>query len=157
MPAIIDQTHYLEVNNVPLALLGAWRLFEFQKVLSLFTRGENTLIPHADGRDPNPLRVDEAEFQLRIDAYPWRGYDGEPHDDPVDGVLTNMLYLSANVANPPDAPTATQDAVLHLGGLGNYTGDVQVPSLEWGEHDGYTVHGVLDLRLPAGLWTPAGS
>jgi hypothetical protein len=148
------QPFSLDIEDEPLAVEGCCLLRGLSKVLGFVTRGESTLIPHLDGRDPNPLRIDEAVFGMEFLIYPWRDHDGAPFDDPLEGALTNLDFYRDLFA----PTTTTKAAVIHrVGELPDLSGEVQVLDFEPQREDGQTLITAFDLRLPAGEWTPTGS
>lgn len=148
------QPFQLEIDNQPFEIDGCCRLLGLSKVFGFVTRGSSTLIPHLDGQDPNVKRIDQAVWGMEFVIYPWRDPDGDPYDDQLEGILTNVAYFRDFLA----PTTVTKTAVIRQPSpLTDFTGEIQVEDFEVVREEGQTLITAFDLVLPAGEWTPVGS
>lgn len=124
-------------------------------------RGENDVLPGVDGRQENPLYVDEANHEFRMVIRGEVDQTGAPQSDRHAGLRANILALRA-VTEPPASSTGTRAAVLTLPGGGSLSGSVQPLGLRMGvQYEGTSGDGVrglvqratLRFRIPAGLLT----
>lgn len=110
---------WISVNSVQIPndvdpLRHAWRyidpgLSEIQQAAPV--RGENTIIPAAPGRYPNPRTLDELVAQIPLQIRGGFDVDGDPHTDPRQGLIDNFAYLKDGLG------LATQDDVGEMVGV----------------------------------------
>lgn len=148
-------TLYLEVEGVSLHKPGAWRIR--RSLIRLLggpaKRGENTLIPTRDGRDPNPLRVDQTIYDLEMLVEGRLNGSGTPYADEIDGKVTNLLYLRNLLA----VPEGELDAVLYLPSGSPLTAAIQITNWVVVNDEGTSAVVTFDVVVPAGMLEVGGS
>jgi hypothetical protein len=106
MPFTISQpSEYLEFNGVPLST-PAWEALDLSPAYDAAPlRGEDRLIPEAQGRRALHQIVDELSFVIPLAVWGFKDWDDNEYADPMMGLLTNLEFLKANVFAPnPSAP-----------------------------------------------------
>lgn len=116
-------------------------------------RGTNTVIPLADGTDPNPVRITETHHTLDMAITGRRDRFGVLSAAPMLQLQANIDYLRANVVTPPAAPTSTVPASLLMPDGSTRTADIQVLGLDLGDHIApYALEAFLHIVIPAGVF-----
>ena len=111
-----NESGYFVVEGLP--LLGpAWGIFEDVSVVfnPAEWRGDSYLVPHRPGRIPQPLVLDEQTVKWKLLIAGDVDHEGDPFDDPVEGVRRNERRLR-QVLDPPspiEEPDGCRSTVLH--------------------------------------------
>lgn len=120
--------------NCPAWMVGADEdgeggLLDF--ITNVETRGENRILPGANGVIPYPRRPTETEHDIRLVVIGEVDRLGVAQADHTAGLVANLQYLMTNVVTPPAAPTATRAATYTPPGTGSasITADLQVVGL----------------------------
>lgn len=152
----VTAPRWLDVNTVPLDTY-AWRVVEggYDELLNTAPlRGENLIMPGARGRRPKTPLEDEKPVSIPLLVIGAFTPDGDPIDDPIQGMLEHRDYLYDSLGL-----RTIVDGVFHRGGdLADWVGDLQPLGLY-----GWTTLGDgdaavrLDLKIPDGELTEDGS
>lgn len=111
-------------------------------------RGDNVVIPHADGRRAYRRRIDQTTVSIPLVIVGNVDRTGATHANAFQGLWTNLTWLQENVHEPP--PTgATRVARLTLPSGQTITADVQC-RLTLGAQTSATLRAVLDVTIPSG-------
>lgn len=146
MAPFITADEYLEVNSVPLAT-PAWRIIGLSPLLDdAPTRGENEIIPHAQGRLENPLYVDQWPLALNMIINGTYKDDGTLHTNPRMGLITNRETLDATIGIRQSVT-----AVWHRFDGSTRTATVQVIGFTTSTKTVALGRLVLNLIVPAGV------
>lgn len=151
MPGLIvpTATGELFINSISMHT-PAWCVLDLLPLWAFpATRGGNVIVPGASGQRAYPRRIDETTYSLEMVIVGDVDQSGDPYDNPLVGLQTNLEYLWDNVVSPPDAPTATRPAELDMPDGSTRSDDVQV-ALELGRHGAHDVLAVLELTVPSG-------
>lgn len=146
MPPLITSDVYISVNSIVLAT-PAYRVVGYSPLLDdAPPRGENTVIPHVDGRLANPLHLDEwpLAFNMIVDGRYLN--DGTAYADPRMGLITNREYLNANIGVRQSVPLAWR----------RFNGTTRSATCQVVGFTGFSVkthlaRTVLNLIVPAGV------
>lgn len=163
----ITAIRYATVNDVPLDT-HAWRVVDkgYDDLLrSPALRGEDTIMPGAHGGRPNPRFRSPTIITIPLLIVGEYDEDGDPIDDPMEGLFQHEEYLNANLGLPGntgvDPDYGTVDMTFVRGGsLENWEGPVTVIGLT-----DFTVlddikgdaAAFLDISIPAGKLVASGS
>jgi hypothetical protein len=130
MTFVVNLATHLSISDVPLST-PAWEHTNIYALLSVgAVRGENVVMPGAIGRRAVRRRTDEANVTIELAIFGEEDWEGNPHADPIAGLIDNIEYLRDNLVDPPAAtPTSLRPAVLTYPG-GTLTADVQVLGFE---------------------------
>lgn len=150
MATVITRYPHLEIDGVPLAT-PAWEAMDLHGLLQgADQRGSDRLLPGASGVRAYKRRPTVSKRPVRLVIFGDYDREGVAYADPFLGLVANIDYLRANVADPTGTGDGTRTAVLRLTALSSKTGPVHVEGLELSDDDPPTVRGVLMLSLPAG-------
>ena len=101
----------LTINNVDMHIGGCWNVLNPQVLwMPTDTRGANSVVSHASGRLPKPWHLDQSTYSLQIIIDGCNDWDGDPYDNPLEGLETNIEYLFQTIIIPPDDPLSSYDA-----------------------------------------------
>lgn len=146
---LLDQ--YLIINAVPLAtpaffLANHDALKEEAPLL-----GEDTQVPGAAGRLPNPRWRDERTLTFPLWVRGRQDLEGAVITDPRQGLINNVKYLKDNLGIASDVGDGTVVAIWHQYDGTELTANVH-PALKGGNQDGQDVVllTTLDITIPAG-------
>lgn len=94
-------------------------------------RGENRILPGANGVIPYPKRNTETEHERRLLVVGEVDRLGNVNADHTAGLVTNLRYLMTNVVAPPGGTDGTRAATWTPPGAGSaaVTADIQVTGL----------------------------
>lgn len=158
MPGLIDYACQgtLEIEGVSMNN-PAWSVIDISPLWAAFdTRGQNRLIPGAQGTIAYRKRLTERDHPLAIVIIGDVDENGDPHDDPVEGLEFNLDTLLA-VLQPDSA--ATKAATLTLPSGTTRTAEVQIEGFEVirTEIDIATqtyaaMEGVINMTIPQGVF-----
>lgn len=152
---LITRSEYLEIDGVPLAT-PAWEVAA-GGLLPLLQgpaiRGTDRLLPGVPGVKARKRRATVTLRSVPMKIFVDVDLDGDPYDDPAEGLTANVDYLRANVADPTNIGDGTRTATLHLKDGSTRSGAVHVESLELGGDDENAVLAVLTLSIPGGALT----
>jgi hypothetical protein len=158
MPGLVDYACQgaLEIDSVSLNT-PAWSVVDITPLWAAFdTRGQNRLIPGASGVVAYRKRITERDHPLAIVIIGDVDENGDPHDDPVEGLEFNLDTLLAVLM--PDAD-ASKPATLTLPSGTTRTAQVQIESFEVVrteidiENLTYAaMEGVIQMTIPAGVF-----
>lgn len=156
---VTDPT-WLEVNGVDLATY-AWRITDLSDLLADGpVRGRDRLLPLSPGVRGYPRRRTARVCSLPMDIYGHYTEDGEDIEDPMQGVIDHLLYLSANLGIGEDATAddGTVPAIWHLPDESTLGADVHVLSIDNIRDVGPgLLRCVLDISIPAGRFLEVAS
>lgn len=150
----------LTINGVDMHTL-AWNVLDIIPLwIHSATRGENVIIPGADGRRAYPRRIDEGRYSLPMLIGGVADKDGNAYTNRWSGLQANLEYLRANVVTPPAAPTATRSATLLMPDGTTRIAEVQVDILVLPPHDSAgrpaaSLECILELIVPPGRFVAA--
>lgn len=129
-----------------------WWILEMSDLDNLAVRGDNTLIPHAPGLDPNPLIVDEATYVLPFCVVGDADRAGNATaSNALVQLQSNWDWLLTHVAGPYDGIVETRTVKRVKADGSNQTGEGQF-RLQIVKQRGSIYDVVLTLTLPAGRW-----
>jgi hypothetical protein len=131
----------------------AWWVLDLSPLDNVALRGESTLIPHAAGRDPNPLIVDEGTYVMPFVIV--GDSDRAGNATASDGLIqlqSNWDWLLAHVMGPLDGITETRQVKRTRAGGASSTKPAEI-HLEIVKQRGAIYDVVLTLTVPAGRWT----
>jgi hypothetical protein len=134
---------------------GAWMIITPERVESPPPkRRTNTLMPEVDGKRGNPGWNDEHSLSLDMLFMGDNDHAGDPHADPLTGLLDNLRWYDTNVVNAEEDDRGTVEAVYTYRDGTTATFRIQVDELQWGDGSPdkpCTLRVVLpDGRIPAG-------
>jgi hypothetical protein len=160
MTVLPDVDYYLVLNSVPLDTYG-WRVLSYDDLLSgPVLRGDDVVMPTAAGVRPYPRRIDVAVRSLSVVVDGRFDEDGDPYDDPFEGMIVNRDYLRANLGIGLTTGDGTVPAVFNRGDLTDLAGDVTVLAMsDWqtvAAREGFGSFR-LDLSIPDGELAESGS
>lgn len=114
-------------------------------------RGENVIVPGAQGTRAQRRRVTETSYSLPFAISGVVDPDGNPVANPMNQLKLNIDYLRENVIDPPPNQARTRSATLTLpDGMTVLTAEVQVVRFQMGDHAGPVVRAALTILIPAG-------
>lgn len=154
MPTI-TASEYLTINSVPLAT-PAWKTVDVAPLFdSAPQRGENRVVPHANGRVAYLRRNDEWPIQLNLVIFGAYDQNGVLASNKRLQLLTNIEYLKTNVVAPTGTGDGTRTAVWTQAGGTTKTAPVHVLRLTCAQivPGSASVRAVLELVVPAGQFT----
>lgn len=135
MPYTINFPTHLEIDMVPLST-PAWEHLNLYALLGAATvRGENVVMPGAVGVRPVRRRPTETNYTVDMAIYGDRDWQGDPYDDPMMGLWSNLAHLRANVVDPLAKTNSVRTATIVLP-EGTLTAAVQVLGFEITENVG---------------------
>lgn len=154
----VTRTWYLELNSVPLAT-PAWEIPDLSTLLDSGTlRGGDIPIPGVDGVIANRRRRGVWVMTFPLDVMGDVDEDGDPVDDPNEGVNVHMAYLNGALGFADPTGDGTVPAVFHRGDLPSWTADVHFLGLKGSQKQGeFLVRTTFDISVPAGRWDEAAS
>lgn len=114
-------------------------------------RGENLVIPGAQGRRPNPRRLDQAIYVMPIHIIGEVNVSGGTYANPLQGLYENLRWLRDNVHALP-AGSYTREASLTLPDTSELVADVQA-NLQLVSQRGAEADGIFELIIPTGDFT----
>lgn len=113
-------------------------------------RGQNRVIPGANGRRPYPRRKDETTYEMPMLIGGLTDRSGNPATGaPFEQLRSNIDFLRANVCGPWDGTTTTRTAKLTLPDDSELTAQVQC-RITLGAQNGEWIRAVLAVTVPAG-------
>lgn len=123
-------THHLEIDGVPLST-PAWEHLDIHTLYSApDRRGENRVMPGANGRRALPWRHDETMRTITLAIFGDKSWDGSLNADAVAGLWANVAHLQSFVfANPLNAGS-TREATIKRDGQTDLTATIQVRGFE---------------------------
>jgi hypothetical protein len=144
-----------EVDDVPM-ISPAWTVLNIQVLWTgptvVFSNRQQA---GTRGRKPYPGLEDEARFSVRFHLLGQYDINGDPYDDPQEGLELNYFYLRENVWDPVDpvrTSTVTTPSGLEL------TTAIQFEPFPMDELIGLSDYtGNLGIVLPEGAHYPGGS
>lgn len=148
MAYVVNRTQYLEINSVPLAT-PAWRIKDLSRLYGLEVRGDDRILPGADGARPFRRRVTVRTVGLPLLVEGRFTHEGASNSNIWDGLDDNIDHLMTNVVTPATSTAGTRTAVWHRAN-GNINADVHVEGFEpqgWGQ--GWVLF-LLEISIPAG-------
>lgn len=157
MPITLSLTEYLSIDNIPLAVEGAW---EWPDLSPLWEgadkRGRDRLVPGAAGVVPYPRRATVSRRAIEGYIYGFRDLNGVAFADVRVGLEANVSYLQEELEADPGTADGTRTAVLHLPS-GTKSGPVHVEKLRLSAFGPTSARAVLELSIPGGALVYAGS
>lgn len=152
MPDTITATEYLEVNAIALAT-PAYRVISLAPLLGLApTRGQDLLLPYANGRVGRRRRLDEQILTFGLHVMGQRSRTNTIYTDPQMGLVTNSEYLKANLGVAVSGITVP--AIWHRRDGTTKTANVIVQGLvQWQKNSPTWAVTTFDLVVPAGAFT----
>ena len=150
MPVITD-TMYLEINNIPLAT-PAWRVLDLSPLWDAApVRGEDRLIPFAQGVKPLARVVDALRVQCPLLIKGDRDQDNAIISNTNIGLASNTDYLRSNIWTPNPAGDGTWPLVLHMPDSSTRGADCFVlPPMQLVPAGKIALRAVIDILIPAG-------
>lgn len=163
----LTQEGSLSLDGINLAnSFGAWGILSDAKgvggLVPLWTdfevRGENRILPSVTGVIMYEHRVTESEFDLTLAVTgDIDGQTGAIPTDAIQGLETNLAYLTTNVILPPGNSTGTRAGVLTKPSGATLTTSVQVMYTKVQtyllQECGSLWIGKLHIRLPEGRFS----
>jgi hypothetical protein len=145
-------SQYLDLAGVPMST-PAWEVLNLQTLLSgPSVRGSNVIIPGAAGVRPRRRRATERTVSLELSIGGYKDPEGNTHDDPVEGLVLNILELRT-LTDPLATNNSVLTATLYWRDL-TLTAGVQVGALEIGAALGqFNVAATLDITLISGAFS----
>lgn len=141
---------YTEIGSVPLTTTG-WRQ---ENVSELWKpadqRGEDVLIPGADGVLPQLRRKTVTRRSLFVTVFGDYSGNNVVAADPRAQVRANLADLKANVVDPTGTGDGTRAVTLHLIGGGTLTGFVHVLGMDWAKVSPTVMRAAITVSLPFG-------
>jgi hypothetical protein len=150
---VVTRSEWLDIDGTPLAT-PAWEV-PAGGLLGLIqgpdVRGSDRLIPGVAGVRRYKRRATVSKRSVPLVIWGTFDLEGVAHADHAEGLVANIDYLRANVADPIGTGDGTRTATLHLKDGSTRTGPVHVETMELGgdSEDAY-VRAVLNLSLPLG-------
>lgn len=154
---ITKYTEYVEINSVSLAKLSWWLedmtpLYEIAGV-----RGDDRVIPFTAGQQALPRIGDVIRVQLGLFVSGYYDSADAPSSNPRMTLKTNLDYLYTNVMAPNASAPYTRSITLHLadGTTTKTSTCIVIPPFGPVRQTqrGYVVKGVLDVKVPSGVFT----
>jgi len=150
----ITRTEYLEVNNVPLAT-PAWEVLDLSPLWGIGgLRGEDRVIPFADGKSPLRRVRDDWREVVPIVIYGDFDQNNVAQSNTRTGLQANIDYLRDNILTPNTTDPGTWTLKLHMPDSTIRTAECFVlPPMQLVPLSPMAVRGVLDILIPAGKLT----
>lgn len=141
---------YLECNSLPLSTPG-WRIVNLPSVLrGPNVRGTDRIIPLLSGSRPYLRRRAATIIPLNLVIFGDEDHEGTPYADPLDGVISNLLFLRAQIFDPTETGDGTRLWTLRLPDASTLTASCHTGPL-LATMDTPTVYrATADLSIPAG-------
>jgi hypothetical protein len=158
MPALIDYACQGSLTIDSLSLnTPAWSVVDITPLWAAFdTRGQNRLIPGAQGVVAYRKRITERDHSLAIVIIGDVDENGDAHTDPVEGLEFNLDTLLAVLM--PDSG-ATKSAVLTRPSGATKSAEVQIESFEvirteidTASFQYAAMEGIITMTIPAGVF-----
>lgn len=151
MPTI-TRVEYVEINSVPLAT-PAWEVNDLSPLWDVAgLRGEDRVVPFAEGALPLRRFRDEMRCQIPLTVYGDVDQDGTPQSDARIGLMENLDYLRVNILTPNTVGDGTWELTLHMPDGSTRTADCFVlPPFQMSIISPSCVRGVLDILIPQGF------
>jgi hypothetical protein len=145
-------TFYLEANSLPLSTPG-WRITNLPSVLrGPDVRGTDRVIPLVAGQRPYLRRTDKTVISLEIMIFGDRDHTNAAYTNSIQGAITNLQYLRAQIFDPTGTGDGTRLFTLHLPPTGAstltaycHTGPLVADMVHPGIY-----RATADLSIPAG-------
>lgn len=151
MPDVITATEYLEIASTPLAT-PAWRILDLTPLWSsAAVRGDDRVLPHADGVRPERRRVTVTQVALPMVIWGDKNRENTPYGDIRVGLLTNIEALHTAIVVPTTGD-GTRAATWHQA-TGTATADVHVLGLAVRALSPRSVRATLQLSIPQGRFS----
>lgn len=139
----------LEIDGISLHT-PAWCITDcIQLWLPNATRGQNVIIPGANGKRAYPMRRDEANYSLPMAITGYVDEFGDRYADPWDGLQYNIAFLYANLVDVTIYAN-TLPATLTMPDLSVRTAEVQIRGLNLGDQPAPLRRATLELVVPSG-------
>lgn len=158
MPALVDYACQGELTIDGVSLnTPAWSVVDLSPLWASFdTRGQNRLIPGAQGVLAYRKRITERDHSLAIVIIGDVDENGDAHADPVEGLEFNLDTLLAALLPDSDA---SKPAVLTLPSGTTRNAEVQVEGFEVvrseidaENHQYAALEGVINMTIPLGVF-----
>ena len=152
----ITSDEYVEINNVPLHT-PAWIITDLSPLWDIpGVRGEDRIIPYAEGRDAHRRIYDALIVSLPMAIFGDFNWEGVAQADARLGLWNNIEHLKANVLDPDivAADPGTKLIELHAPGGTVRTGQCHViGQLAPAPIGPGAIRAVLDVTIPLGVLT----
>ena len=147
----------LIVDGQSLDIAGAWQHNRSLRRLrnTVATRGDNQPVPGAAGTNAYPVVRHEIVVDLELMVFGINDGSGAPHSGLLAGLDENLETLADWAATHADGSTATWAATLETNSGTVYEAEVQLLNWQIAAEEVTKVVIGYDLRIPAGIWTPA--
>lgn len=157
MSWVEPELYQLTIEDVLLHVPGCWTVLNPQILRKAApNKVSNSSTLGRSGMAPRPVFIDEATHKLQLLVAGENNREGDPFDDQIEGLASNLADLQNLIVN---APGDDFDGILQASLAapnGTYTGAVQVK--DYDEGDGiFDCPVVLTLVVPGGRLQPAGS
>lgn len=160
MPTVITRDYYLEVNGIPLATPG-WECPDLSPLLDdPNVRGEDSLLPYVSGVVPHVRRITGTVYTFLLDIHGDRDHQNNTYSDTLEGILTNLDYLKANLGLASSTGDGTVPVVFRRGDLNALVGDAHFLGFKGSKTLGIPpqlIRTTFDLSIPAGRLEETGS
>jgi hypothetical protein len=148
-------TFYLTLNSVNLNRPGFCRI---NRSLIRLLGGPalsdvNQKVPYVDGHHAFDQLIDQTIYDLEAVVEGKVNQSGSPHADPIDGKVTNLVYLRDTIGTPANL---TMPAVLHTS-VEDISVDAQVANWMVARDEGYSAIVTFDLIVPRGAFDDGAS
>lgn len=156
MPAL-KYTEHVVINSIALATKAFWLedptpLYEIASV-----RGDDRVIPFAAGQQALPRISDVIRVQLGLFVSGYFDTSDNAASNPRMTLKSNLDYIYTNVMAPNLSSPYTRSIVLHLadGSTTKSSTCIVIPPFQpvRVSDRGYVVKGVLDIKIPSGVFT----
>ncbi len=119
----------MTVDGFPLNCPG-WDLYGYQQLWGEFeVRGEDVLLPTAEGRRSYPGRVDQSSYEMTLYVTGEANSLGVANADVWQGLFDNLQTLANNAFLPVGTGRGTRSAVLTHPWGGTMTADIKFEPL----------------------------
>jgi hypothetical protein len=149
MSYLITAPEYLVIDGVCLST-PAWECDQLDDLIaSPETRGDDILVPFADGVRPQPRRPTVTKATVSIQVVGDLKPDGTAHASPREGLRLNIEALAWLATRDGVDAAGTRLAELHLAGA-TRSGRVHVLRARFARKSAIYATGQLELSIPAG-------
>lgn len=154
---IIKYAEYVEINSVPLAKLAFWLEDPTPFYEAAGLRGDDRVIPFTAGELALPRIGGSLSVQTGLYVSGYYDTSDSASSNPRMTLKSNLDYLYANVFAPNASSPYTRAIVLHLADGSTTKSSQCIVRPPFGpvrqSNKGYVVKGVLDVKIPSGVFT----
>ena len=129
----------------------AWQPLNLEQLwLPASNRVNNRVIPDVTGSEPFRPRKAERSVDIQLVIAGDVDQTGSSNSDETEGFTDNIDTITANVVDPPSAPTKTRTSTLTMPDGTTRTAEIQVVGFEYQPIGNNMARGVLTITIPAG-------